>query len=548
VQIGDPITQKKMLDMLVEARDCLLYRAITDNGAGGLSSSVGEMARLSGGARLELDRAPLKYPGLDPWEILLSEAQERMTLAVPPESLEELLDLARRRDVLAVPMGEFTGTGYFHVLHRERTVAWLPLEFLHADIPLRLRAVWDPPRVGETPPALPSVDQALRELVSDLNACSREPLIRRYDHEVGGGTVVKPLVGPGEQGPSDAGVIAPVPGSRRGFVLSADIKPFYSRVDTIHMAAHAVDEAVRNAVAAGADPDRIALLDNFCWPDPVHDPVKTPDGEHKLAQLVLAARGLREAAVAYGAPFISGKDSMKNDYKVGEHKVSVLPTVLVSALGLVPDIARCVTSDFKAPGHPVYLLGATGTALGESLLYRRYGGVSGCIPVVRPEEHMALYRVYFGLAREGLLASGHDLSEGGLALALAESCIGGGMGARVDLAGMREARGLTPVEALFAEDPGRLLVSVLPEREGRFLELVAGLPCCRLGETDGSGALRLFDGEAALASAPVSELSDRYRDPLYRLLGMERGDGTDGAPAPGQAPDGADGREGCGHG
>jgi phosphoribosylformylglycinamidine synthase len=363
----------------------------------------------------------------------------------------------------------------------------------------------------------------LLELLGDLNTCSREPVIRRYDHEVGGATVLKPLTGVDEAGPSDGGVLAPVPGSMRGFVLSAGINPFYSEIDTYHMAANTVDEAVRNAVAVGADPDRIALLDNFCWPDPVFDPEKTPDGTYKLAQLVRAARGCHDTAVAYGTPFISGKDSMKNDYKIGPHKVSVLPTILVSAVGMIEDIRRCVSSDFKCPGDSIYLLGKTGRHLGRSLYHRRYGGSSASVPVVDADSQMRLYRTYHSLVREGLLASGHDLSEGGLAVSLMESCIGGGMGALVDLSPLLARSGLRAEEALFSESAGRFLISVGPGCEKRFAELVRELPAFRIGATSEELTLQIGHDGQSLASLSVEEMSRTYRDPLYRLLGMERG-------------------------
>jgi phosphoribosylformylglycinamidine synthase len=524
VQIGDPITQKKMLDMIVEARDRLLYRAITDNGAGGLSSSVGEMALLAGGAYLELEKAPLKYPGLDPWEILLSEAQERMTLAVPPENLDNFLELARRRDVLALPMGTFTDTGYFHVTCEGRTVCYLELSFLHSSIPMTLDARWDPPKLAEKAPSHGKLlEHVFMEMISDLNTCSREPFIRRYDHEVGGNVVLKPLIGADEAGPSDGGVIAPVPGDYRGFVLSAGINPFYSEIDTYHMAANVIDEAIRNAVSLGADPDRIALLDNFCWPDPVYDHAKTPDGRHKLAQLVRAAQGCHDTAVAYGTPFISGKDSMKNDYKIGEHKVSVLPTILVSAIGIVPDIRICVTSDFKCSGDRVYLLGLTRRELGQSLYHRMYGGTSGSVPQVYREANVKLYRMYHELVRQGLLASGHDLSEGGLAVALIESCIGGGLGAAVDLSTLLGESGLSVEEALFSESAGRFVVSLDPKNEKRFLSIAGELPVVKIGTVTGDSTLEVGEGEKSLASLAVAEITRCFRESLYRLLGMEKG-------------------------
>jgi phosphoribosylformylglycinamidine synthase len=522
VQIGDPITQKKMLDMILEARDRLLYRAITDNGAGGLSSSVGEMAQLSGGARLMLDRAPLKYPGLDPWEILLSEAQERMTLAVPQEKLDAFLELAASRDVLAVPMGSFTDTGYFHVTYDGETVCYLELSFLHSSIPMSLEAAWSAPNLTEKlPPKGRSLNHRLLEMISDLNTCSREPIIRRYDHEVGGSAVVKALVGGKECGPSDGGVIAPIPGDWQGFVLSAGINPFYSEIDTYHMAANAVDEALRNAVGVGADPERVALLDNFCWPDPVYDPVKTPDGRHKLAQLVRAARGCHDAAVAYGTPFISGKDSMKNDYKIGDHKVSVLPTILISAIGVIPDIRNCISSDFKCPGDSIYVLGTTRRELGQSLFLRLFGGSSGSVPEVNCAANLKLYKLYHGLTRQGLLASGHDLSEGGLAVALMESCLGSGCGASVDLRACMSDLGLSAEELLFSESAGRFVVSLDPASEEQFLAAAADAPLARIGVVTESPTLEIRGEAGCSAALAVSEIASRYREPLYGILGMK---------------------------
>ena len=549
VQIGDPITQKKMLDMLLEAENSLLYRGITDNGAGGLSSSVGEMATLSGGAILKLENAPLKYQGLDPWEILLSEAQERMTLAVPKKSLAEFLSLAEKRDVLAVPIGEFTDSGYFHVKYRGETVCYLSLEFLHSSIPMTLDAVWDKPEIPEKSP-IPGkpLSEIIIEMVSDLNACSREPLIRRYDHEVGGNTVVKPLVGSDETGPSDGGVITPVPEDRRGFVLSAGINPFISRVDTYNMAALAIDEALRNAVAVGADPEYVALLDNFCWPDPVYNREKTPDGKYKCAQLVRAAKGLYDTAIAYKTPFISGKDSMKNDFKVKNHKVSVLPTVLVSAIGIIPDTHKCVTSDFKFAGDLIYLLGKTGRHMGQSLFYRRYGGESDSIPEVNPEQNMKIYRAYFEAGKAGRIASGHDLSEGGLGTALVESCVGGNIGAEVDLNLLRESEFLGDEEMLFSESSGRFLVSVNPRCEDAFLKHMRDVQAQKIGMILNEKKLILFgkgkkefanpgigqqekrelanpgireQGKKELAKLSIRELSEAFRKPLYAVLGMK---------------------------
>ena len=348
VQIGDPITQKKMLDFMLEAREQGLYRFVTDNGAGGLSSSLGEMARESGGCKLHLDRAPLKYAGLDPWEILVSEAQERMSFAVPPQDWEAFKDLAARRDVEISDLGTFTNTGLFECFYQERPVCSMDMNFLHDGNPkLYIKAQWTATRHLE-PPASILAGRDLKTdaltLLSSLNICSKESWVRQYDHEVQGQSVVKPFTGARNDGPSDAAVVRPLYDRKDGVVVSHGLVPRYSDIDAYHMAACAVDEAMRNAVAVGAEPGKLAALDNFCWPDPVESP-STPDGQYKMAQLVRANQALYDLCLAYDLPLISGKDSMKNDYGRGKNRISVPPTLLVTIIGPVADSTKSVTMD-----------------------------------------------------------------------------------------------------------------------------------------------------------------------------------------------------------
>ncbi|MBK6848119.1 MAG: hypothetical protein IPG96_11490 [Proteobacteria bacterium] len=382
VQIGDPITQKKLIDMLLEARDAGLYRALTDNGAGGLSSSVGEMARLSGGAALELDRAPLKYDGLMPWEILLSEAQERMTLAVAPEQVEALLALARRREVEATPIGHFTDDGHLRVRHGGRLVADLELDFLHGGCPeLQLQARWTPP-AGDDPAAL-GIDldaldcgSALVALLADLNLCAKVDKCRQYDHEVKGLSVIKPLVGARGDIPADATVLRVRHGDARAIIVADAIAPRLSDLDPGAMAGWVTDLVVRRIVAAGGELGRIAALDNFCWPDPVQS-ASTPDGEQKLAGLVRCCETLFETARALDLPLISGKDSMKNDSLRGGVKISIPPTLLLSAVGWIDDARRALDLTIATPGTPIYVLGTTRPALGASELLAQLGRQHG---------------------------------------------------------------------------------------------------------------------------------------------------------------------------
>ena len=516
VQIGDPITQKKMTDFLLIARDRGYYRAITDNGAGGLSSSVGEMATLCGGCDMDLARAPLKYAGLQPWEILISEAQERMSLALKPEKLDAFLKLAKRMDVEATVLGTFTDSGKYHIRYGERTVAYLDMHFLHEGLPpMKLSAVWRPP-VHEEPdfPEPAEMGAALKAMLSRLNICSKESVVRQYDHEVQGGSVIKPLVGAVNDGPGDAAVIRPVLESFEGIVVANGICPRYSDIDTYHMAACAIDEAVRNAIAVGGSLDRMAGIDNFCWCDPVESE-KTPDGRYKLAQLVRANQALYEYTTLFGVPCISGKDSMKNDYIIGNTKISIPPTLLFSVMGKIDDVRKAVTMDAKRPGDRVYVLGATRAELGGSEWFSLHGATGNTVPRVRGAEAKSRYQALSRAIADGLVASCHDCSDGGLGIALAETAFSGGLGMTVDLA-------KAPVEdvdrndfILFSETPSRFVVTVRPELKDAFENVMAGTVCAEIGCVTDDGLLLVQGREGEeLIREETAELKALWQQPL----------------------------------
>ena len=514
VQIGDPITQRKMYDFLMRARDLGLYNAITDNGAGGLSSSVGEMAQDCGGCDMDLARAPLKYDGLRPWEILVSEAQERMTLAVPPKHLDEFMALAAEMDVEATDLGEFTDSGYLHVRHGDRVVADLDMAFLHDGAPqLRLKAVWDGPSggIGENAEHISDHQAFLHDMLGRLNICSREYVIRQYDHEVQGGSVIKPLVGARNDGPADAAVIRPDLGSPRALVIAAGICPKLSDLDTYWMMACAIDEAVRNAVATGADIRYMAGVDNFCWCDPVQSE-KTPDGHHKLAQLVRANQALSHYCLAYGVPCISGKDSMKNDYTGGGAKISIPPTVLFSVLGVIDDCSKTMTSDFKAPGELIYVLGLTGNEMGGSE-YAGALGLGGQVPQVDALSARLRYERMFMAVREGLVTAAHDISDGGLAVALAEMALAGRTGACVDAAKAPHLD-CSVEQILYSESASRFVVTVREGDRAAFENLFAGdfLGC--LGHTTDDEHLTIGAGEKELLRVHVEALAASWKKTL----------------------------------
>jgi phosphoribosylformylglycinamidine synthase len=512
VQIGDPITQKKMADFLIEARDLGLYNCITDDGAGGLSSSIGEMAQGPGGAEVHLEKAPLKYAGLAPWEIFLSEAQERMTVAVPPRHLEAFLDLARRRDVEATVLGHFTNSGRLECFYEGRRIASLPMDFLHNGVPkMYLEAALDPPQLApEVIAEDGDLGAELKGVLGALNVCSKEVFVRMYDHEVQGQSVVKQFQGVNLDGPGDAGVIRPVATSNKGLAVSCGICPKYADLDPYHMMACAVDEAVRNLVAVGAKLGTIAGLDNFCWPDPVQSD-KTPDGRHKLAQLVRTCEALYDTCLAYDIPLISGKDSMKNDYKIGGTKISIPPTVLFSAVAVMDDVRKVVTMDVKQPGDVVYVLGETKDEMGGSEYLALRGQVGANVPKVDAQAARALYERLSTAIEAGQVASCHDCSDGGLAVALAESAFAGGLGMDLDI----RALGLSSnVVALFSESQSRLVVTVRPEDAAAFEAAMSGSACCRLGEVTTAPNLVITGQGGAKIDVPLAELKEAWQRPL----------------------------------
>ena len=489
VQIGDPITQRMMFDMLAEARDRGLYSGMTDNGAGGLSSSVGEMAEFTNGARIDLAKAPVKYPGLAPWEILISEAQERMTVAVPLEHLDTFMALAERREVEASVLGEFTDTGRFEVCYGDAMVCDLELEFLHEGVPLpTLQARW-------SPPARESTDQAtLAALVSEQgiaatmgrlmarpSIASQEDRARAYDHEVKGLSVIKPWCGHRSDVPSTASVMRARHGRSEGVVLGEGIHPFYSDIDAHAMGHACVDEALRRVLCAGARIDRVSALDNFCWPDPIESD-KNPDGAHKLAQLVRCCEALYESCVAHGVPLISGKDSMKNDAYLDGVRISIPPTLLVSVMGQMEDVGAALSLEPRAEGDLVFVLGHTRAEFGGSEMCRMLDRWSDTVPRTDARACAASYRAFAALRDRGVVKSAHVVGRGGLAVALGHMTMASPFGICVE----RVPGGLEPPLAWFSESTGRIVFTVSESDAAEAAALVDAHGGECLGSVEGS--------------------------------------------------------------
>lgn len=522
VQIGDPITEKGTIEVLELARDDRLYNAVTDCGAGGLSSAVGEMASTIG-CKAYLENVPLKYAGLEPWEIWLSEAQERIVMAVPSENIPALQTYCDMYRVELSDIGEFCETGRTQVIFNNNSIVDLENEFLHNGIPLHhLIANTNPEPSDITRPAIPTEigipqteQDMLLALLSHPNIASKEDIVRLYDHEVRGSTVVKPMAGKGQDGPSDAVVLKPAnTDGLKGFSLANGVNPYLGEVDAYSMAVSVIDEAVRNAVVVGTDPSRIAILDNFCWGNPNYPEI--------LGSLVQAAHGCYDASLHYGTPFISGKDSFFNEYVDENGQRRAIPgTLVISSIGIVQDIAKSVTMDLKQKGNLLYLIGDWQGALAGSHALLVSGGREkvdsgwqnsffGAVTAlaespVLPQNAPVLYRQYHQAVEKGLVASGHDLSEGGLAVAAAEMALAGQTGLSLDISTIHE----DPRLALFAETNGCLLVEVAVDNQALFEGTFSGCAILKIGQVTESD-VKIFSSGKMVLNTPVGDLRKAF--------------------------------------
>jgi phosphoribosylformylglycinamidine synthase len=508
VQIGDPITQKKFSDVIVkEARDLGLYRSITDNGAGGLSCSVAEMAKECNGCHVDLDRVPLKYPGMAPWEIWISESQERMTLAVPPEKLSAFTGLLVRREVEATVIGRFTDTGRCVVDYHGSTVMDIDLAFLHDGLP-RKHLTTVPVQRTYPGPDLPCpvrLDDTLIAMLGSRNICSTEFVTIQYDHTVQGGHVLGPVQGRGRV-QSVATLTKVVPGSKKGVGLSQALFPSYSEIDPYRMAGAAIDTAIRGLVALGISPDAIALLDNFCW--------CSSDDPERLWQLKQAAKGCYDYARAFGTPFISGKDSMFNDFsgydaENNRVRVSVPPTLLISSIGIHGDVAKAVSLDAKIAGDLVYVVGTTEEELGGSEYFAHLGYSGATVPRLDAAAARARYIRLTDVIAHELVASAYPVSHGGLGVALAKVAIAGRLGMDITIPGT-----LRPDFFLYSETLARFVITVAPDHKRAF-ERMLGADALLLGKTGGS-RLRITGG-TLLAEQEIARLEEAYKAPFRRF-------------------------------
>jgi len=524
VQIGNPIEEKRFMDAMLIARDRGLYSAVTDCGAGGFSSAVGEMGAHCG-ARVYLERAPLKYKGLEPWEIWVSEAQERMVLAVPPEKYHEFRSIMDAWDVECTHLGEYTDTGRLELFYESNKVCDLSMDFLHEGLPQSVRTATWTLRTGSDPDIEKltgdiAPGELLKKMLAHWDVCSKEWVIRQYDHEVQGGSVMKPFAGATNDGPSDAAIIRPVLDSKKGCVIASGINVRYAAIDPYHMATAVIDEAMRNVIASGGNPHHTAILDNFSW--------GSSTAPEPLGDLVRASRGCYDASMAYKVPFVSGKDSLNNEYRAGGTLVRIPSTLLISAISVVDDVAKVVTMDAKSPGNLIFIVGTTRAHIGGSVLLDLFDEIGISVPETDLETAKKTFDALHSAMLAGMVRSCHDLSDGGLGVALAEMCFAGGIGCEVDLADVvtdpptidphdydKFGRGLYEAVTLYSETPSRFIVEVIPEMKDDFFGAMGELPVAVIGEFTSGDRMIVRDRERAeYINESITDLKESWQKPL----------------------------------
>ncbi|MEW6187391.1 MAG: phosphoribosylformylglycinamidine synthase subunit PurS [Thermodesulfobacteriota bacterium] len=528
VQIGDPYTQKKMHDFLLEARDEGLVSYITDNGGGGLSSSIGESARFSNGCEVHLDRVPLKYEGLDQWEIWVSESQERMTVGIKPEKWGRFQELARKHNVECAALGTYTDSGKVHLFYKGKTCAFVDLDFLKSDFPQwTFEAEWQEPSArGLYEPVIREPEDypgLLKTMLARPNIASKNWIARQYDHEVQGGNVLKPLLGRYRDIPADAVVIRPHLPSLKGIAFTQALQPTYGPIDTYAMVAATIDETVRRLLVVGSDLEQIGGVDNFCWPSVQYDPQENPDGKYKAAQLVRANWALRDVCLAFGIPLLSGKDSMYVDGYIngpfGEaHRISGLPTMQFTATSIVPDVRNCLTMEVKIPGDLIYILGETRDELGGSEYYDLFGQSGLNVPRLKVEPEKRHYAALSRSLEQGLVNAARGIYRGGLGVHLTLMALAGDLGLEADLAKVPSDGLLRPDKLLFSESCGRILLSIDPRKKKAFEKEMAGCRLEYVGKVRKDQNLIIKNKGQTLIKSRLKSLREAFHQPFGGLI------------------------------
>lgn len=506
VQLGDPITKEPLIHACLEANEKKLLDGMKDLGGGGLSCVVGEMALAKGlGAEIQLEKVPLKEEGLKPWEIWVSESQERMMLAVDEKNLEEVLGIFKKWDVLAIPIGKVINEKILRIFNHGEKIFELDLEFL-TNAPAYCRPYQVKKSFKEISEEIPKepedYNQILLKLLSSQNIANKEWVIRQYDHEVRASTVIKPLQGKvGFYTHGDASVIKPLENSYKGIALTSDVNPRLIELSPFDGSCSAIDEVCRNLVAVGARPHSFADCLNF----------GNPEKEDRLGDFYESTRGLGYVAKSLGVPFVSGNVSFYNETRDG----AIPPTPTILGVGIVEDIKKCITVDLKKIGNPIYLIGETKQELGGSEYYKLLDNKSRNVPKVDVDIlKKSIDAVLFAIDNE-LIASCHDISEGGIGVCISEMCIGGNVGVEIDLSEIGDIRSDLKI---FSESNTRWIVEVKNEKENEFEKIMQNLKKYRIGKVTGN-SLKIKDKNKTLINLNVIEIKNAWNETFWNLMG-----------------------------
>ena len=501
VQIANPIEEEKVKRAIKQISEQKLGSGITDIGGGGLSCGVCETANQYGlGVDVYLERVPLKAEDMAPWEIWISESQERMLLAVSPSNLEKVLAIFSDEQVETTVLGQYNDSRHARLFFKDEQVGDLVLESLFNPPKLNRKTTWKPPKLSDPEIEMPeNLSEILLKLLSSYNICSKEKVVRRYDQEVKGQTVIKPLQG-WNAGPSDASVIKPLSDNWKGISIASGVNSRYGKIDPYWMAASVIDEAIRNSVCVGSR--RWAVLDNFVWGNPEY--------EDRLGSLVYACRGCYDTAKAYGIPFISGKDSLYNESPLGP----VTPTLLITSLGIVPDIRKSISMELKKPGDALYIVGVTKPEIGGSEYLRLQGELGGSVPKLDLKVNIVYYKRVLDAMDSGLVRACHDCSEGGLAVALSEMAFTGDLGLEVDIGKVPVLASMRDDVLLFSESNGRLLLEVPAAKTDEFARTMKDTPYSCIGVVKKEPTLTITKDGRTMLEMELSKLIEAWKTPL----------------------------------
>jgi len=511
VQIGNPIEEKRTFDAILELSQKNMINAVTDCGAGGFSSAMGEMGEKTG-AHVKLEKAPLKYTGLAPWEIFISESQERMVIAIDPKNLTKAKKICEKYSVESTVLGEFTGDQRLLVTYKDKTLCDLPMEFVHKGLnQMIIKGNFIPSNFkdpNENELQKDNYTESLKKVLAHLNVCSKEPIIHRYDYNVQGTAVQMPLSGKTQSAPNNCSVLEPIPGNGKGMIISHGLNPILNKIDPYLGSKWAINEAIANAICQGANPEDMALIDNFIWPKP---------NNKFIADLDKSISACVELSKAFNMPFVSGKDSLSSTYtnKATGEKIHIPPVLCVSTFGVVDDINKTISSPFKKVGNKIVLIGETKPEMGGSIYYDILGYLGSKVPDIDNQVALKTYQAIHQGIKNGLIKSCADISEGGLASAITEMCFGELFGAEIQISQFQ----IGNPQLLFSESPARFICEITTKDFESLKQICGEIFCEIIGEITDTGEIIFKNEEKTLIKEKTGNLLKTWQKPMKKIFG-----------------------------